>query len=143
MQQEVCHLFGRIPEDITIIPNGVDPELFTTLPAKPRFNISGDEKVVFFIGRLVPEKGVWQLINCFPQVLKEVPEAFLYIGGRGPQKPVLDKLARDLGILDRVLFPDLFQRRSQYVYDQARSPRFPVCTTVWYSCSEAWQPNPR
>lgn len=126
MQQEVCHLFGRIPEDITIIPNGVDPELFTTLPAKPRFNISGDEKVVFFIGRLVPEKGVWQLINCFPQVLKEVPEAFLYIGGRGPQKPVLDKLARDLGILDRVYFTGFITKEDRnYVYDQARVAAFP------------------
>ncbi|HQA07418.1 MAG TPA: glycosyltransferase family 4 protein [Syntrophomonadaceae bacterium] len=126
MQEEVSTLFGRPKEDVRVIPNGVDPDLFTTLPAQPRFNINADDKVVFFIGRLVPEKGVWQLIQCFPQVLEREPKAVLYIGGRGPQQAQLEKLARDLGVDARVTFTGFITKEDRnYVYNQARVAVFP------------------
>src|SRR5690606_17371971 len=78
MEREVMCLFGIEKEKIRVIPNGVDPNLFVSLPDKPRFNIKPDDKIVFFIGRLVPEKGVAQLISAFPQVLEKIPEAKLY-----------------------------------------------------------------
>lgn len=126
MQDEVCNLFGRPREDLRIIPNGVDPDLFTSLPVTPRFDIGDDEQVVFFIGRLVPEKGVWQLINCFPEVLKAVPQAKLYIGGRGPQKVALEKLARENGIADKVYFTGFIAKEDRnYVYNRAKVAVFP------------------
>lgn len=126
MQEEVGMLFGRQREDIRIIPNGVDPALFATLPDRPRFSIEQEEKVVFFIGRLVPEKGVWQLIKCFPQVLERVPEARLYIGGRGPQQPSLEKLVKEEGIQDRVCFTGFITKEDRnYVYHRARVAAFP------------------
>lgn len=126
MQEEVSTLFGRSRKDLRIIPNGVDPDLFTSLPDQPRFDIREDDKVVFFIGRLVPEKGVWQLIQCFPQVLEQEPKAVLYIGGRGPQKDQLEKLCSDLGVADRVVFTGFITKQDRnYVYDQARVAVFP------------------
>lgn len=126
MEDEVSNLFGRPREDLRIIPNGVDPDLFTSLPKTPRFDIADDEQVVFFIGRLVPEKGVWQLISCFPEVLKAVPKAKLYIGGRGPQRIILEKLARERGITDKVYFTGFIAKEDRnYVYNRAKVAVFP------------------
>src|SRR5690606_33711478 len=119
-------LFGIEKEKIRVIPNGVDPNLFVSLPDKPRFNIKPDDKIVFFIGRLVPEKGVAQLISAFPQVLEKIPEAKLYIGGRGPQKPELEKLAKELGINDKVYFTGFIRELERnFVYHHAKVAVFP------------------
>lgn len=126
MEREVMCLFGIEKEKIRVIPNGVDPNLFVSLPDKPRFNIKPDDKIVFFIGRLVPEKGVAQLISAFPQVLEKIPEAKLYIGGRGPQKPELEKLAKELGINDKVYFTGFIRELERnFVYHHAKVAVFP------------------
>ncbi len=126
MEKEINTLFDVDNDRISIIPNGVDPTLFADLPENPRFNISPNDKVVFFIGRLVPEKGVWQLIDSFPLVIDKVPEAQLYIGGKGPQKLDLKELAKELGIAERVHFTGFIRKHDRnYVYNQAKVAVFP------------------
>ncbi len=126
MENEIQNLFGVERDKISIIPNGVDPELFATLPDYPTLDISPHDKIVFFIGRLVPEKGIWQLISSFPQVLASVPEAKLIIGGRGPQQPELEKLAKKLDIKDKVCFTGFIREKERnYVYNQAKVAVFP------------------
>lgn len=126
MREEICNLFGTGSEKITVIPNGVDPELFAALPEKSNFSIKKNEKVVFFLGRLVPEKGILQLVNAFSQVLAEVPEARLYIGGRGPLKSVLEKRCCELGIEEYVVFTGfIYEKERNYLYNQARVAVFP------------------
>jgi glycogen(starch) synthase len=126
MQQEIATLFGIEKNSVVIIPNGVEAEQFKTIPAEPAVKIPPQDPVVFFIGRLVPEKGVWQLISCFPRVLDKIPEARLVIGGQGPQKPILDKLVASLGISDRVIFTGFIREMERnYVYDRASVAVFP------------------
>jgi glycosyltransferase involved in cell wall biosynthesis len=84
------------------------------------------EKALVFLGRLVPEKGVWQLINCFPKVLESVPEARLFICGRGPQKASLEQRVQKLGIAERVVFTGFIRDKERnYVYNQAKVAIFP------------------
>lgn len=126
MQDEISSLFGRPREDITIIPNGVDSELFKPMPQNPRFNISPEEKVIFFLGRLVPEKGIWFLINAMPQILAEIPQAYLYIGGRGPMLPDLKRLTNRLGLNEKVVFTGfIYHEERNYIYDRAKVAVFP------------------
>lgn len=126
MHREICHLFRVHPDAVTIIPNGVEPEQFMPLPEKPPLEIDSGEKVVFTLGRLVPEKGIWHLISCFPQVLESIPEARLYIGGRGPQKAVLQQTVRKLGIEDAVVFPGFLREKERnYIYNKADVAVFP------------------
>ncbi|MFZ5640608.1 MAG: glycosyltransferase family 4 protein, partial [Bacillota bacterium] len=47
------------------------------------------EKIVYFIGRLVPEKGVQVLIDAIPLVLEQYPNAKFVISGKGPYEDVL------------------------------------------------------
>jgi len=126
MQQEISTLFGRSIEDLKIIPNGVDPEVFQALPERPRFSIRDDDKVVFFIGRLVPEKGICYLLRAMPQVLQAVPEAKLVIGGRGPQQKDLERLVHSMDLEERVYFTGfIYNEERNYVYNKARVAVFP------------------
>ncbi|HHV15917.1 MAG TPA: glycosyltransferase family 4 protein [Gelria sp.] len=126
MQDEINTLFGRSRDDIIIIPNGVDPDIFLPMPENPRFNIGEEDKVIVFLGRLVPEKGVWYLVNSFPQVLAEVPQARLYIGGKGPMSADLRKLTQKLGLEDKVVFTGfIYHEERNYIYHKARVAVFP------------------
>lgn len=126
MQDEITNLFGRPRDDITIIPNGVDPAIFTSMPEKSRFSIGEDEKVIVFLGRLVPEKGIWYLLNIFPRILEKIPQARLYIGGKGILLDELKRLARELGVEDKVVFTGfIYHEERNFIYHKARVAVFP------------------
>lgn len=126
MQDEICSLFGVHRDAVKIIPNGVEMEQFMDLPDTPQVSFDPQEKPLVFLGRLVPEKGVWQLLNCFTRVLESVPEAKLYIGGRGPQKNTLELRAQKLGVSERVVFTGFIRDKERnYVYHRAKAAVFP------------------
>ncbi len=49
-------------------------------------------------------KGHREVINAFPQVLKRVPDAELWIAGEGDLRPELERFARDNGGAERIRF---------------------------------------
>ena len=53
-------------------------------------------------GRLERYKGHHRVIEALPHVMREIPEAHLLILGSGPYESSLHKLARHLGVSDRV-----------------------------------------
>ena len=59
---------------------------------------------VMYAGRLGPEKNIGYLIRAFAALLKSVPQAVLWIAGRGPEGPTLTSLCTKLGVSDRVQF---------------------------------------
>ncbi|NLM97982.1 MAG: glycosyltransferase family 4 protein, partial [Halanaerobiaceae bacterium] len=106
MNNEVRHLF-QLPEDKVItIPNGVNPENFR-LVHKEGFRenyASFAEDVVFYVGRLVREKGIQVLIQAIPEILKTNPSTKFIIAGKGPFLENLRSQAEYLGIADRIYF---------------------------------------
>mgnify|MGYP001950328727 CR=1 FL=1 len=97
MRQELESIFQLPADKMRVIPNGVD------LPAprggageSPPLENPG-RPLVFFVGRLVYEKGVDILISSFRRVLEKFPEARLLIAGRGPEEPRLKDMAERLG----------------------------------------------
>lgn len=58
-------------------------------------------------GRLVRYKGHHRVIEALPYVMREIPEAHLLILGSGPYESDLRKLARRLGVSDRVTIKHL------------------------------------
>ncbi len=78
---------------------GVDPDFFTpdAYPSSSRAR----GFLIGYAGRLVPEKGVDTLIRA----LGKLPtSARLEIVGQGPERAALERLARSLGVSDRVSF---------------------------------------
>jgi glycosyltransferase involved in cell wall biosynthesis len=65
-----------------------------------------DKKVVLYLGRLSPEKGVDQVIVAFPEVLKEIPNAKLVLCGPPAHQAYYQGLLQcieDLGIKEHVM----------------------------------------
>jgi glycosyltransferase involved in cell wall biosynthesis len=60
--------------------------------------------VILNINRLDPRKRVGLVIEAFSLVLRELPDAVLLIGGRGPSEDGLRVLVDDLQLNDRVHF---------------------------------------
>tara|TARA_B100000315_G_scaffold66494_1_gene60435 strand:- start:130 stop:1305 length:1176 start_codon:yes stop_codon:yes gene_type:complete len=76
----------RVKKDVIEIPNMIDTVKFVKAkdlsPIKKEFNV-GDEKVVTFIGRLVPWKGVITLLKTIPLILKKRDDIRFLIVGQG------------------------------------------------------------
>ena len=102
-------------------------------PGVPRLPLSRPfsvEPTAVFAGRLVREKGVDVLLSAFADVAKRLPAARLVLVGDGPERPVLEKQVRDLGIAERVevtgrLSPEETQGRLAGAWIQAVPSRWP------------------
>jgi len=106
MMGELQHVF-QVPDDkIVIIPNGVNTGRFElkVKSFRRRDYASPEEKIVFFVGRLVREKGVQVLLDAIPHVLKYHPNTKFIVAGRGPYENTLKNQALAIGIADRVYF---------------------------------------
>ncbi|HHX18559.1 MAG TPA: glycosyltransferase family 4 protein [Clostridium sp.] len=107
MKGEVKHVF-KVPEDkIDIIPNGVDLDKFDGYEKDINFRrkyAKDNEKIIFFVGRLVNEKGVHVLIDSVPKVLQYYNDAKFIIAGKGPQLEDLKAKANYMGVSHKVHF---------------------------------------
>ena len=68
---------------IAVIPSGVDTAFFTATP------LPDGPPVVAFIGRLVEKKGLDVLLQAWPTIAGEVPDATLVVLGDGPRSALL------------------------------------------------------
>ena len=95
------------PAAIEIIHNGVDTERFKPRPRNDamlvRYGIAG-RRVILTVGRLVERKGVDLTLQALPDVLSRYPDIHYLIVGDGPYRPVLEDIACERGIADRVTF---------------------------------------
>ncbi len=112
MAQEVIRQFQLPWDKIRVIPNGIDiPAQGRSDPATCRSDsafrrnyATDNEKLVFFIGRLVHEKGAHIIIEAAPKILARYHDVKFVIAGRGPRMEFLKKRAEDLGCADKVYF---------------------------------------
>ena len=130
-EREVIEQFQLPPDKIDVIPNGVkaDKFEFDFAPDEAgRFRAEiarPDEKLVFFVGRMVHEKGAHLLVEALAKARKRIPEIRLVIVGGGDTAP-LKSQAEELGVTDYVTFtgyvPDDFLLRLYRVIDVACYP---------------------
>jgi glycosyltransferase involved in cell wall biosynthesis len=108
MYREVRELFA-VPEDkLDIRPNGIDFHKFD-FPFEQRQDFRRQfamdhEKVVMFVGRMVPEKGAQVLIEAVPQILAHYPDAKFVVVGKGGFLPDLKRRAAALRLGSKILF---------------------------------------
>ena len=79
------------------ITNFVETEISEPLP-REAFATPKDHDLLLGLGRLHPNKGFDTLIQAMPAL----PKCSLWIAGEGPERRKLEKLARRLGVEDRV-----------------------------------------
>lgn len=96
-----------ITERVTVIPTGIDLEPYQSANGRSiraKREWSDQKKVIISIGRLAAEKNFETLIQAFAIVAQKHPDAILAIIGDGPDSGSLRKLAKNLGVIDRVDF---------------------------------------
>jgi phosphatidylinositol alpha-1,6-mannosyltransferase len=62
------------------------------------------KKIIVSVGRLVHRKGQDKLIEAFPTIVREIPNAHLLIVGEGPYRKHLEKLVERLSLKENVTF---------------------------------------
>ncbi len=115
---QMIWLYGAHPAKIEVIPCGVDLSLFHPLPpeeAKAYLEMPQHHKMVLFVGRIEPLKGIDVLIEAMALALKEMDhlrdEICLCIIGGDPDSDKMDQemahlqeIREKLGIADVVTF---------------------------------------
>jgi len=124
MTHEVEQFFGTPADKIDVIPNGIVAKQFDELDKvdlsdfRSRF-AAPSEKIVFYVGRLVYEKGLQVLIEAVPQVLAQHPEAKFVITGTGGMSDSLRQQADALEVGTQVSF-------TGFISDDDRNKLFKV-----------------
>jgi len=122
MKNECERIFSLTPDKCIVIPNGIDFEEFAEAPFDWDFRRKyalDSEKIIFFIGRHVYEKGIHVLIEAFRKVLDNFFDAKLIIAGNGPMTGELYSKAHFLGLSHKVLF-------TGFITDEERKKIFKV-----------------
>lgn len=133
--------YGAPSERIDIVPCGFDPDEFwpVTLDARQFLDLDRNEFIVLQLGRMVPRKGVDNVIRAVAILLHQyqIPARLLIVGGNDEQPdPVatpelgrLMALAASLGVEQAVTFTGQ-RRREQLRYYYSAANVF--VTTPWY-----------
>ena len=98
---------GKLSESkVTVIPNGVDFELFDTAEAMDLspWGIPSDAKVILFVGRLDPQKAPGNLLTAFADFAEQASDFHLLFVGDGPLKAELQQSASQLACASRIHF---------------------------------------
>lgn len=138
-REDLIELYGAKPENIAIIPCGFNPKEFYPIDkkkARAHLNLPLEEKIILQLGRMVPRKGVDNVIRAAAK-LPERDFKLVVVGGEFAAPQIyecaeilrLKQIAAENGIEDKVIFTGR-KDRSQLKYYYAASDVF--ISTPWY-----------
>lgn len=101
---EFIRIFYKGP--IRIIPPPVGDDFFNARATKADIGFDSDDKIILFVGRMDPKKGIEFALHAFRYVALSEPKAKLCIIGPGPKayRGLLQRLVERWGLKDRVIF---------------------------------------
>ncbi len=97
---------GWPADKVHVVWNGIDPAVYDPskvdmkeiIALRKRYGIGDGEKMILFVGRLNWVKGIMNLVQAMPAVLREHPEAKLVILGTGDEENDIRRLVSRLGL---------------------------------------------
>ncbi|MBI3878484.1 MAG: glycosyltransferase family 4 protein [Verrucomicrobia bacterium] len=97
------------PQRVAVLPNTFDPEQFQPSP-KPRYllkrhGLRPDQPVILTVTRLASAeryKGYDQILQSLPAIRAAVPNVRYVLAGRGPDRPRVEAMIRELGVGEAV-----------------------------------------
>jgi glycosyltransferase involved in cell wall biosynthesis len=119
--------------DITTIPTGINalkkPTDAQVSQFKKMHDMSEDDEIILYAGRLSAEKNLDILIPMIKKVLKKRPNARLLYVGDFDYREALEQMAADSGVGDRITFTGAMPREDLGVaYASAKVFAFPSLT---------------
>jgi D-inositol-3-phosphate glycosyltransferase len=130
---EIEQYYGPVRENISVVPCGVNMELFQPLPqnlARQKLGLT-DEKIILFVGRLDPLKGADRLVEAVPYLNNIDRLRLVLIGGDKSSRSEIEKLRQrciELGITDKVTFRGTVRQSDLSAYYSAAD----VCVVPSY-----------
>lgn len=109
-RRDLVERFGIAgPSQVVVIPLGLDLDSLlavtsSTPSLRSRLGIPEAAVVVGFVGRLVPVKDPFTLIDAFSRVIAAVPSAVLVVAGEGPLETELRQAVHSRGLDAHVRF---------------------------------------
>lgn len=101
-----------VTTDIVNIPTGIDTEKFKGQDERwihRNYSLPENTRVLLCVGRLGKEKNLGFIIEAFARVLPRHPDTVLVIVGGGPEEISLKSQARELGVMENIIFTGLVQ----------------------------------
>jgi len=106
--REAAERLGRPRREVRVVPNGADTRVFfprDRAEARSRLGLPADERIVTYVGKLVPRKGVDTLVDAMGLLTRRPGGAPLLVAaGIGELRDDLEARARALGVAGRVRF---------------------------------------
>lgn len=124
-KRDIVFHYGALPETVSVIPCGVNLELFQPMDKEKARQQLGfnNGKTILFVGRIEPLKGLDKLLTAMTYLNKKQELRLLVVGGNGygqDEVERLQRLSRELGIENSVTFLGLIkQERLPLFYNAA------------------------
>lgn len=124
-KEELVRYYGAEPAKIGVVPCGVNMELFRPMDRMATRQELGfsEEKILLFVGRIDPLKGIDRLLKAIPLLQKHENLRLVIIGGDENSRNEVNKLKRlaaETGIQDSVTFRGLVgQEQLPHYYNAA------------------------
>ncbi len=124
-KEELIRYYGALPERIGVVPCGVNLEQFKPVGKESarQYLGFGNDKIILFVGRIDPLKGIDKLIKAIPYLQNIQGLRLVVIGGGEQNQPEIEqlqKLACNLNIQDSVTFLGLIKHAQlPYFYSAA------------------------
>jgi glycosyltransferase involved in cell wall biosynthesis len=139
-QQDLMRLYGADARKMTMVPCGFDPQEFAPMSryeARQQLGLDPDEFIVLQLGRMVPRKGVENVVRAMALLPRETYPRLLVVGGESdkpdpratPEIGRLQGIASELEVDEIVTFTGRKQRHELRAYYCAANV---FVTTPWY-----------
>ncbi|MDO5557430.1 MAG: glycosyltransferase family 4 protein [Clostridia bacterium] len=129
MKNDIQRLFGLPFEKINVIPNGVNISTYNGVERDYDFRrqyAADNEKIILYVGRLVYEKGIQNLISALPKILDSYNDTKLIIVGKGGMMDELKAQVNNMGLSNKVYFTGyMAPKQVQKMYKCADISVFP------------------
>lgn len=85
---DTLHQLYKIPlSKLSLVSNAVQDSVYSNVnrpkDLRCKYGFSETEKIILYVGRIEKNKGIFDLMLAFKEVLKEIPDARLLIAGNG------------------------------------------------------------
>lgn len=124
-KEELMLHYGASPQSISIVPCGVNLELFHPMDkeiARQQLGFT-DDKLILFVGRIEPLKGIEQLFKAIPYLPSNQRPRLVIVGGDEHSQDEMEslrELSRQLDIQDSITFSGLVKHeQTPYFYSAA------------------------
>jgi glycosyltransferase involved in cell wall biosynthesis len=132
--------YGADPSKITIVPCGFNPKEFYPMEkkhAREMLNLNADEKIILQLGRMVPRKGVDNVIRAIGKLKDHAALRLIIVGGEAdtpdsvltPEFKRLQQIAEEEKVTDRIIFTG---RRGRDVLKYYYAAADIFVSTPWY-----------